>query len=332
MKEFIKLLNVYVDWENGKIYKKKEKNLIEKLVSFFSDGKEEEEVDITTPENILKVKSYKLKELYVLAKKLGKTELKETINGKEIEIKFLPDKVIVDTPDLRLEFRADKFIYEHKETGEKKEKEPTLKEFYQFLLEMKKLLKAGSIENYLQLKAREPEFRQEFRKFQQEQFNTQTVNPLGVGSGRGFSWGNLLLGLGGGMLLGYLLGSMMGEAFGHMVENAPPLSEEELKEYTQLPEEELIDEKDLMEGEIIEEPSVDEIEEAIESGEIEDIDSFIAEEDVNEAIESSIESDENVNLTEQEEESEDLWSYESNNEDWGDSGADYDDFGSDLDV
>ena len=102
--------------------------------------------------------------------------------------------------------------------------------------------------------------------------------------------------------------------------------------YTQLFKGGLLDEKDLMGGEIIEEYSVDEIEEAIESGGIEDIDSFIAEEDVNEAIESSIESDENVNLTEQEEESEDLWSYESNNEDWGDSGADYDDFGSDLDV
>jgi NACalpha-BTF3-like transcription factor len=257
--EYIKSLNVYVDWENGKIYRKKEKNFLDSLMSIFGKTEGEEFEDITSKDAEFKVKKYKLLELYAIAKKLGKTEFKEILNGKEVDIKIEPERVVVETPQVYMEYRADKFILKSKQTGEVQEKEPTLQEFYTMYKEIRKLLGAGSVQNYLQLKAREPEFKQNFQQMQQE-----GQMPFGGGfaqpqpQGGGFSWGSALLGLGGGMLLGYLLGSAMGSAFAHEVEHAPPLSEEEQKqieEQVSAPAEEITGQpvEEIVKEEIVEE-------------------------------------------------------------------------------
>jgi len=221
--EFIKSLNLYVDWEKGKIYRKKGGSFLDNLLSIFGKSQGEEYEEINSPDAELKVKKYKLLELYAIAKKLGKTEFKENLSGQEVDVKIEPDKVVIETPQLYMEYRADKFLLKDKKTGEVQEKVPTLQEFYQMYKEIRKLLNAGSVENYLHLKAREPEFKQQYSQFQQ-----QGVSPfVQQQQGSGFSWGSALLGLGGGMLLGYLLGSMMGEAFAHEVETAPELSPQE---------------------------------------------------------------------------------------------------------
>jgi NACalpha-BTF3-like transcription factor len=265
MREYIKALNLYVDWEKGKIYRKKEKNFLDNLMAIFGKSDGEEYEDITTPENELKVKKYKLLELYAIAKKLGKTELTETLNGQEVKVKFEQDKVTVETPEVVMEYTPQKFILKNKKTGEVQEKEPTLREFYQFYKEMKKLLGAGSVENYLHLKAREPEFKQQYSQLA----SSQMGSPMFQRPSGGFSWGSALLGLGGGMLLGYLLGSMMGEAFAHEVETAPPVSEEEVRqieEQATVPEEDLESQLDLVESEPetgfeeIPEPTLEDIE------------------------------------------------------------------------
>jgi len=261
--EFIKALNLYVDWEKGKIYRKKEKSFLDTLKGLFGGSDQGEEYEeINFPDAERKVKKYKLMELYAIAKKLGKTEFKETVNGQEVNIKIEPERVIVETPDLYMEYTADKFLLRDKKSGQTQEKTPTLQEFYQMYKEIRKLLKAGSVENYLHLKAREPEFKQQYMQMQQQ--------PMGMSpfaqpqqQGGGFSWGSALLGLGGGMLLGYLLGSMMGEAFAHEVQNAPEMSPEEQQqieqEVTQPVEvEEVIVEEPVADD--IPEPSLDDIE------------------------------------------------------------------------
>ena len=232
--EYIKSLNLYVDWEKGKIYRKREKSFLDNLLGLFGNKEQQEEMEeITSKDAELKVKKYKLLELYAIAKKLGKTELKETINGQEVRVKIEPEKVVVETPELIMEYTAEKFILRNKKTGEVQEKEPTLQEFYQMYKEIRKLLGAGSVENYLHLKAREPEFKQQYAQMQ-----TQGGIPFAPQQqqGGGFSWGSALLGLGGGMLLGYLLGSMMGDAFAHEVQTAPPLSPEEQQQVEQAAE------------------------------------------------------------------------------------------------
>ena len=218
--EHIKTLNLYVDWKEGKIYRKKESGFLESLLSIF--GKESEYEEVNSKDAELAVKKYKLKELYAIAQRLGKTEFKESLNGQQVKVKIEPDKIIVETPQYLMEYRADKFFLKDKRSGQVQEKEPTLQEFYQVYREIRKLLGAGSVENYLKLKAREPEFKQQYSQLQQ-----QGVNPFAGQQSGGFSWGSALLGLGGGMLLGYLLGSAMGEAFAHEVETAPPLTPEE---------------------------------------------------------------------------------------------------------
>jgi hypothetical protein len=76
--EYIKSLNLYVDWEKGKIYRKKEKGVLGTLTSLFGGSQSGEEYEeITSKDAELKVKKYKLLELYAIAKKLGKTEVKE---------------------------------------------------------------------------------------------------------------------------------------------------------------------------------------------------------------------------------------------------------------
>jgi len=240
--EYIRSLNLYVDWENGKIYRKKEKSFLDNLLGIFgkSEGGEEYE-EVNSKDAELKVKKYKLLELYAIAKKLGKTELKETINGQEVAVRIEPSKVTVETPDLVMEYTAEKFVLRNKKTGEVQEKEPTLQEFHQMYKEIRKLLGAGSVENYLHLKAREPEFKQQFAQMQ-NQGMSPFAQPMKQG---GFSWGSALLGLGGGMLLGYLLGSMMGEAFAHEVQHAPELSPEEqqqVEQQAEAPAEEVIGE------------------------------------------------------------------------------------------
>ena len=267
MREYIKALNLYVDWENGKIYRKKERNFLDNLMSLFgkSDGGEYE--DITTPENELKVKKYKLLELYAIAKKLGKTEIVESLNGQEVKVKFEQDKVTVETPEIVMEYTPQKFILKNKKTGEVQEKIPTLKEFYQFYREMKKLLGAGTVENYLHLKAREPEFKQQYSRLTSSQMGSPMFHQSSSGS---FSWGSALLGLGGGMLLGYLLGSMMGEAFAHEVETAPPVSEEEIQQVEQqasVPEEDIESQLDLVDTEEnfeeVPEPTLEDVEQEL---------------------------------------------------------------------
>ena len=240
--EYIKSLNLYVDWEKGKIYRKREKGFLDNLLGLFGNKEQQEEMEeITSKDAELKVKKYKLLELYAIAKKLGKTELKETINGQEVRVKIEPDKVVVETPELVMEYTAEKFILRNKKTGEVQEKEPTLQEFYQMYKEIRKLLGAGSVENYLHLKAREPEFKQQYAQMQGQQgmpMQNQQGMPFAPQQqqGGGFSWGSALLGLGGGMLLGYLLGSMMGDAFAHEVQTAPPLSPEEQQQVEQAAE------------------------------------------------------------------------------------------------
>ena len=238
--EYIKSLNLYVDWEKGKIYRKREKSFLDNLLGLFGNKEQQEEMEeITSKDAELKVKKYKLLELYAIAKKLGKTELKETINGQEVRVKIEPERVVVETPELLMEYTAEKFILRNKKTGEVQEKEPTLQEFYQMYKEIRKLLGAGSVENYLHLKAREPEFKQQYAQMQGQQgmpMQNQQGMPFAPQQGGGFSWGSALLGLGGGMLLGYLLGSMMGDAFAHEVQTAPPLSPEEQQQVEQAAE------------------------------------------------------------------------------------------------
>ncbi len=230
--EYIKSLNLYVDWENGKIYRKKEKGFLDNLLGIFGKSEEPDMEEVTSKDAQLKVKKYKLLELYAIAKKLGKTEIQETINGQDVKVKIEPEKVVVETPDLVMEYTAEKFVLRNKKTGEVQEKEPTLQEFHQMYREIRKLLGAGSVENYLHLKAREPEFKQQFNQMQ-----PQGGMPFAPQQrGGGFSWGSALLGLGGGMLLGYLLGSMMGETFAHEVQHAPELSPEEQQQVEQAAE------------------------------------------------------------------------------------------------
>ncbi len=263
--EFIKSLNLYVDWEKGKIYRKKEKGFLDNLLGIFGKGSQGGEFEeVNSPEAELKVKKYKLLELYAIAKRQGKTEFVENLNGQEVRVKIEPERVVVETPDLQMEYRADKFFLRDKRSGEVQEKVPTLQEFYQMYKEIRKLLAAGSVKNYLHLKAREPEFKQQYAQLQQG-------GPMAFGaqpSAGGFSWGSALLGLGGGLLLGYLLGSMMGEAFANEVETAPPLSEEELakiEEQVSAPAEEAVAEA-VNEGEVpaaeeaIPEPSLEDVE------------------------------------------------------------------------
>ena len=229
--EYIRALNLYVDWEKGKIYRKKEKGFIENLLSVFGKQEEEPYEEINSKEVELQVKKYKLQELYTLAQRLGKTSFEETLNGQQVKIQIEPDRIIVETPQHFMEYRADKFLLKDKKSGQTQEKEPTLQEFYQVYREIRKLLGAGSVQNYLQIKAREPEFKQQYSQLQQ-----QGISPFATQqqqSGGGFSWGSALLGLGGGMLLGYLLGSAMGEAFAHEVETAPPLTPEEQQKIEQ---------------------------------------------------------------------------------------------------
>jgi len=225
MREYIKALNLYVDWENGKIYRKKEKSILDNLLGLFGKSQEGEEYEeVTSPEVERKVKSYKLYELYLLAQKMGKTEFKENLNGQEVTVKIEPNKVTVETPTVVMEYTADKFLLKDKKTGQVQEKTPTLQEFYQMYKEIRKLLAAGSVEQYLHLKAREPQFKQAYMQ------QAQPMGPMPLGqapAGGGFSWGSALLGLGGGMLLGYLLGSMLGNAFAEEVQNAPELTPEE---------------------------------------------------------------------------------------------------------
>jgi len=280
--EYIKSLNLYVDWEKGKIYRKKEKGVLGTLMSLFGGSQSGEEYEeITSKDAELKVKKYKLLELYAIAKKLGKTEFKENLEGNEVDVKIEPERVIVETPQVYMEYRADKFILKNKQTGEVQEKEPTLQEFYTMYKEIRKLLGAGSVQNYLQLKAREPEFKQNFQQMQQG-----GQMPFGGGfaqpqpQGGGFSWGSALLGLGGGMLLGYLLGSAMGEAFAHTVETAPPMSEEEQKqieEQATAPAEEVVGApvEEIVKEEIIEEVPADTASDIPEPS-LEDVESDLA--------------------------------------------------------
>ena len=263
--EYIKSLNLYVDWENGKIYRKKEKGFLDNLLGIFGKSQEPDMEEITSKDAELKVKKYKLLELYAIAKKLGKTEIQETINGQEVKVKIEPEKVVVETPDLVMEYTAEKFLLKDKKTGEVQEKEPTLQEFHQMYKEIRKLLGAGSVENYLQLKAREPQFKQQFAQMQ----NQGAMPFASQQRGGGFSWGSALLGLGGGMLLGYLLGSMMGEAFAHEVQTAPELSPEEQQQVEQAaeaPAEDVIGEpvEEVVQEDIqieeIPEPSLDDVE------------------------------------------------------------------------
>ena len=218
--EYIKALNLYVDWEKGKIYRKKELGLVESLLSVFGKSENPYE-EVNSKEAEIQVKRYKLQELYAVAQRLGKTEFDENLNGQSVKVKIELEKVIVETPQYLMEYRADKFLLKDKQSGKVQEKEPTLQEFYQVHREIRKLLGVGSVSNYLQLKAREPQFKQQYAQLQ-----GQGLTPFG-GGGSGFSWGSALLGLGGGMLLGYLLGSAMGETFAHEVETAPPLTAEE---------------------------------------------------------------------------------------------------------
>ena len=227
--EFIKSLNLYVDWEKGKIYRKKGGSFLDNLLSIFGKSQGEEFEEVNSPDAELKVKKYKLLELYAIAKKLGKTQFKENLNGQEVEVKIEPDKVVIETPQLYMEYRADKFLLKDKQSGETQEKVPTLQEFYQMYKEIRKLLNAGSVENYLHLKAREPEFKQQFA-----QVGQPGISPFaGAKQGGGFSWSSALLGLGGGMLLGYLLGNMLGESFAHEVQTAPEMSPEEHQQVEQ---------------------------------------------------------------------------------------------------
>ena len=221
MMEYIKALNLYVDWENGKIYRKKEKSFLDNLLGIFGKSQEESDYEeVTSPELEKKVKSYKLYELYTLAQKAGKTEFKENLNGQEVSVKIEPQKVTVETPSVVMEYTPDKFVLRDKNSGQVQEKSPTLQEFYQMYKEIRKLLAAGSVQQYLSLKAREPQFKQAYLQSGGMQLG-QTP------SGGGFSWGSALLGLGGGLLLGYLLGSALGSSFAEEVQNAPELTPEE---------------------------------------------------------------------------------------------------------
>jgi len=119
-----------------------------------------------------------------------------------------------------MEYTPDKFVLRDKNGGQVQEKAPTLQEFYQMYKEIRKLLAVGNIQQYLSLKAREPQFKQSYLQ-SGGMFSGQTP------SGGGFSWGSALLGLGGGLLLGYLLGSALGSTFAEEVQNAPELTPEE---------------------------------------------------------------------------------------------------------
>ncbi|GEM_PF-2408918 len=333
--EFIKALNLYVDWEKGKIYRKKEKGFLDNLLGIFGKSEQGEDYEeITSKDAELKVKKYKLLELYAIAKKLGKTQFKETLNGQEVEVKIEPDKVIVETPQLYMEYRADKFILKNKQTGETQEKEPTLQEFYQMYKEIRKLLAAGSVENYVHLKAREPEFKQQYSQMAQGNKPMTQPTPMAGGfnqqQGGGFSWGSALLGLGGGMLLGYLLGSMMGEAFAHEVQTAPPLSEEEqqqLEQAAEAPAEEVI-------GAPVEEVvNVTEVVEEIPEPTLEDVEASLGDEIGQDVLANLDESalDDGSDMAS----SEDFGSTDL--ADAGDFGSDedfggFDDFGGDFDV
>lgn len=221
MMEYIKALNLYVDWEKGKLYRKKEKGFLDNLLGIFGKTQEESDYEeVSSPELERKVKSYKLYELYILAKKAGKTEFKENLNGQEVAVKIEPQKVTVETPSVVMEYTPDKFVLKDKNSGQVQEKVPTLQEFYQMYKEIRKLLAAGNIEQYLSLKAREPQFKQAY-------LQNESIASGQSPSGGGFSWGSALLGLGGGLLLGYLLGSALGSAFAEEVQNAPELPPEE---------------------------------------------------------------------------------------------------------
>jgi hypothetical protein len=206
---------------------------------FGSAGGQYEEVNDKTVEEA--VKKYKLLELFALAQKLGKTDFRENLEGKEVSVKIEPERVIFETPEVVMEYTPQKFLLKNKQTGEVVEKEPTLQEFYTMYKEIRKLLGAGSVQNYLQLKAREPEFKQQFLNNRMPFGSQQGFNQ----AGGGFSWGSALLGLGGGMLLGYLLGSAIGESFAHTVETAPPMSHEEqerIEQQATAPVEEVVNE------------------------------------------------------------------------------------------
>jgi hypothetical protein len=236
--EYIKQLGLYVDWEKGKIYRRKNQGVIGTLMSLFGNQGEYEEI---TDKNVeLAVKKYKLLELYALAQKMGKTQFRETLEGKEVLVKIEPERIIFETPEVLMEYRPEKFILKNKQTGEVVEKEPTLQEFYTMYKEIRKLLTAGGVQNYLRLKAREPQFREQFLK--QSPYGGAYPYPQ---TGGGFSWGSALLGLGGGMLLGYLLASAMGESFAHTIEQTPPMSPEEqqqIEEQVSAPVEEVLGE------------------------------------------------------------------------------------------
>jgi len=206
-RELIEALGVEVDWENSKIYPKRQSGFLENLMGLF---KSQNQGEIQDPELERKVKLYKLHELYSLALNRQRTEFEEELNGKRVRVSIEPAKVEVASPEARMIFTADEFVLKTPQGEERKK--PSLKEFYEFYEEVKKLLLSGSVENYLRMKARDPKFKEEFRR---------------ISSG-GSPWGGALLGFGGGILLGYLLGSAMGSAFAHAVETEPPAPEEEI--------------------------------------------------------------------------------------------------------
>jgi len=311
--EYIKSLNLYVDWEKGKIYRKKEGSFLDNLLSIFGKSQGEEYEEINSPDAELKVKKYKLLELYAIAKKLGKTEFKETLNGQEVDVKIEPDKVVIETPQLYMEYRADKFLLRDKKSGETQEKVPTLQEFHQMYKEIRKLLNAGSVENYLHLKAREPQFKEQFTQMQQ-----QGVSPFAPQQqSGGFSWGSALLGLGGGLLLGYLLGSAMGEAFAHEVETAPEMSPQEqqaIEEQVSQPPEDI----EIEEVETVEE-STEPAAEDIPEPSLEDVEADLGDDYFAQIDESALDEGE-INMD------------DTTFVDSGEDGGEFDDFGGDFDV
>jgi len=313
--EYIKSLNLYVDWEKGKIYRKKEGSFLDNLLSIFGKSQGEEYEEINSPDAEPKVKKYKLLELYAIAKKLGKTEFKETLNGQEVDVKIEPDRVVVETPQLYMEYRADKFLLKDKKSGETQEKVPTLQEFHQMYKEIRKLLNAGSIENYLHLKAREPQFREQFRQLQQ-----QGISPFAHSQSGGFSWGSALLGLGGGLLLGYLLGSAMGEAFAHEIETVPqmpPQEQQAIEEQVSQPPED-VEVEEFETGEEMEEtPELSE--EDIPEPSLEDVEADLGDDYFAQIDENALDED-NLDFEDT--------GFADSGEDFGD----FDDFGGDFDV
>ncbi len=332
--EYLKRLNLYVDWSKGRIYRRKEKGFFESLLSFFGGGDDYE--DVTNETNELRVKKYKFLQLYTYAKYRGKTSISETLNGKEVKVNVERYRVVVETPDAVVEYTPEKFTFKDKKTGKVEEKKPTLTEFYEAYKEILKLLGVGSVSEYLKVKAREPSFKRHYRDYgsagetKEEREGKEEERKEKKESGSLLK--GALLGLGGGMALGYLLGSAMGESFAKEVETAPPLSEEEIVEIEEIPLPEELEEE--VEGEIPEteatgeEPAEAELEE--EFPEVLSEDELPEEFGIGEETEGGEISEEapEGDFTEEETESFE----EEDFADAGDDFSDFDDFGGDFDV